>query len=118
MKNKLILFSLICLFSCNSDIKIIDTSEIYGEWYLNKWEEFHTLNITRFGSIGVDNATDTVFNLSYEIKNDTLYTWNTDNIKHKREILKLNDSIFEIDGFHDSNGIKKYSIKNLNFNIK
>jgi hypothetical protein len=117
MKNKLILFVLGILFCCKNDNDDVDSSEIYGDWYLNKWEYAHTLKINRFGSIFVDNNIDTVFNLSYEIKNDTLYTWNTDKIKHKRKILILNDSVFEIDGFHDNNGIKKYITKDLNFNL-
>ncbi len=117
MKSISILFTIVCLVSCKSNDGNVDSSEIYGDWYLNKWEYAHSLKISRFGVISVDNNIDSVFNLSYEIKNDTLYTWNTDNIKHKRKILKLNDNVFEIDGFHDNNGFKKYTSKDLNFNL-
>jgi hypothetical protein len=117
MKNKLILLVFGILFCCKNDNGDVDFSKIYGDWYLNKWEYAHTLKINRFGCISVDNNIDSVFNLSYEIKNDTLYTWNIDKIKHKRKILILNDSVFEIDGFHDNNGIKKYITKDLNFNL-
>lgn len=115
MKIKVIAFISIIILSCKSKEEITKSNLLNGEWDTNQWDYAHKLVIDKNG-IFVFNNIDSVFNLSYKIKKNTIITWNTDNKRFKRKILKLNDSIFEIEGFHEDSNIKKYTKEKLILN--
>jgi hypothetical protein len=116
---KLLILSLLILIFCNKkqDIEPKNSKLILGNWYRNKWEMCHTLKISK-DTIFVDNAIDSVSLSKYEISNDSVIIWDSNNKKHGSKILKITKDTLILDGlgcFHEK---LNYSRINKNFGIK
>jgi len=44
-----------------------------GNWYLNKWEMYHTLSFGSDSTLMIDNHVDTLFLYKYALSKDTLW---------------------------------------------
>lgn len=79
----------------------ISRTDIKGTWFLNKWTTYHTLTFDD-STITVDNNIDTIFTLSYLIKDNSLIT--VTQYGNKMMINKINkltvDSLV-LEGIHN-----------------
>jgi len=59
--------------ACSTTENKISPADIKVTWYFNKWTTYHTLTFDD-STVSVDNNVDTVFTLSYGIKDNSLVT--------------------------------------------
>ncbi|HEX6180290.1 MAG TPA: hypothetical protein VFZ47_03545 [Chitinophagaceae bacterium] len=111
-------FLIILVLSCNnsdqakekSSLEIsIDTNNIKGNWYLNKWTMYHTLSFSGT-TVFVDNHIDSVFTLNYAFSKDTLISKHSYlPVIYKNKIIALTKDTLVIEGFGEENNVLMYS---------
>jgi 3D (Asp-Asp-Asp) domain-containing protein len=95
--------------SCSRTENKISPTNIKGTWYLNKWTTYHTLTFDD-STVSVDNNVDTIFTLSYVIKDNSLVTVTQyGNKLMVNKIDKLTVDSLVLDGIHDVKEKRKYS---------
>jgi hypothetical protein len=87
----------------------ISSDDIKGEWYLNKWTMYHSLEF-RDKTLFVDNHIDSVFYSNYSLQNDTLILRDNDStIKYKNKIIAITKDTLVIKSFGSGTDTLGYS---------
>ena len=71
--------------------------DLKGQWYLRKWDLFHTLHFIDEQNLVMDNHIDTILRFRYVLKNDTLLIWNEEMgfVENKINRLTKDTIVFE-----------------------
>ena len=103
------LLTLFVVVACSRTESKISPADIKGTWYVNKWTTYHTLTFDD-STVSVANNVDTVFTLSYVIKDNSLVTvTHYGNKMMVNKIDKLTIDSLVLDGVHDVKEKRKYS---------
>ena len=117
-KYSAIIFS--CFILVASSCKVghpvqINSKDIKGQWFLNKWTVFNVL-IFDDKTVFIDNHVDTVFTLNYSISSDSLITWSGEGgQKFKHKIISFNKDSMVLDGIDEVNEQRTYYRKNKRY---
>jgi len=53
--------------------RLVQSLDLKGKWYTNKWELHHTLNFENGMDLVIDNHVDTIYRYRYLLNGDTLW---------------------------------------------